>query len=141
MSPALGSGTPLVVDSSAWAHQRHPPVREAWRDTARAGLFATCPIVVLEILATAQDRAEHARLDALMAPLIQAPVDREVCAAAVGASRELASNHRGIPAAAYLIATAAGARGFAVLHYDGHFDRLAPILAFESVWIADAGAL
>lgn len=141
MSATLGSGTPLVVDSSAWARQHHPSVRDVWRNTARGGLFATCPIVVLEILATAQDSAGHARLDALMASLIQAPVDRAVCDAAVGASRELAPNHRGIPAADYLIAAAAGARGFAVLHYDGHFDRMAPILGFESVWIAAAGTL
>lgn len=59
----------------------------------------------------------------------------------MGTSREIAPNHRGIPAADCLIAAAAGARGFAVLHYDGHFDRLAPILAFESVWIAQAGTI
>lgn len=141
MSAVFGSGTPLVVDSSAWARQRRPSVGSAWLQTARAGLFATCPVVVLEVLATARDRGEHQRLDGLLAALRQAPVDRAVCEAALGASRELAPDHRGIPAADYLIAAAAAARGFSVLHYDGHFDRLAPILGFESVWIARAGAL
>lgn len=81
------------------------------------------------------------RLDGLLGALRQAPVDRGVCEAAISASRELAPGHRGIPAADYLIGAAAAARGFAVLHYDSHFDRLAPILGFESVWIACAGSL
>lgn len=114
---------------------------ESWRSTARAGLFATSPVIVLEILATARTRDEHGRLDGLLAALRQAPVDRSVCEAAVGASRELAPNHRGIPAADYLIAAAAAIRGFGVLHYDGHFDQLATVLGFESVWVAPAGSL
>lgn len=141
MSNVFGSGTPLVVDSSAWARQHHPSVAEVWRHTAVSGLFATCPIVVLEVLATARDREEHGRLDKLFGALRQAPVDRAACDAAISASRDLAPDHRGIPAADYLIAAAAAARGFAVLHYDGHFDRLAPILGLESVWIARAGSL
>lgn len=40
-----------------------------------------------------------------------------------------------------LIAAAAAERGFAVLHYDQHFDRLATVLAFDSQWIADAGSI
>lgn len=108
---------------------------------ALSGRFATCPIVVLEVLATARDREEHRRLDELLGALRQAPVDRAVCDAALSASRELAPDHRGIPAADYLIAAAAAARGFGVLHYDGHFDRLAPVLAVESVWVAGAGSL
>lgn len=130
-----------MVDSSAWARQSDRAVAGPWRETAVAGLFATCPIVVLEVLATARDRGEHARLDKLFGALRQAPVDRAVCDAAVGASRELAPDHRGIPAADFLIAAAAAARGFGVLHYDGHFDRLAPFLGFESVWLAPAGSL
>ncbi len=53
MSGTYGSGAPLIVDSSAWARQRDPAIAGVWRETAVAGLFATCPIVVLEILATA----------------------------------------------------------------------------------------
>lgn len=141
MSAVYGSGTPLVVDSSAWARQRHPSVRATWVATARAGLFATCPVIVLEILASARGLQEYTRLDGLLTALRQAPVNRSCCEAAVSASRELAPDHRGIPAADYLIAAAAAARGFGMLHYDGHYERLAPVLAFESVWLAPAGSL
>lgn len=141
MTVAYGTGVPLVVDSSAWARQHRPEIAERWRETAMAGLFATCPVIVLEVLATARSRAEHERLDSLLAALRQAPIDRAVCRTAVAASRDLVPDHRGIPAADLLIAAAAAARGFAVLHFDTHFDRLAPVLGFESVWIAPAGSI
>lgn len=53
-------------------------------------------------------------------------------AAALGAARELGGSRR-IPAADYLIAAAAAARGFGVLYDDRHFDLLADVLGFESV--------
>jgi predicted nucleic acid-binding protein len=40
-----------------------------------------------------------------------------------------------------LIAAAAAERGFAVLHYDQHFDRLATVLSFTSQWIAEPGSI
>jgi len=40
-----------------------------------------------------------------------------------------------------LIAAAAAARGFAVLHYDHHFDKLATVLGFRSQWIAPKGSI
>ena len=32
-------------------------------------------------------------------------------------------------------------RGFAVLHYDHHFDKLATVLGFTSQWIAKPGSI
>lgn len=32
-------------------------------------------------------------------------------------------------------------RGFGVLHYDEHYDRLAPVLGFESRWIVPRGSV
>ena len=40
-----------------------------------------------------------------------------------------------------LIAAAAAERGFAVLHYDHHFDKLATVLGFTSQWIAPPGSM
>ncbi len=39
------------------------------------------------------------------------------------------------------IAAAAADRGFGVLHYDAHFDRLAEALPFISQWIAPRGSI
>ncbi|MDW5598216.1 PIN domain-containing protein [Conexibacter stalactiti] len=44
-------------------------------------------------------------------------------------------------AADALIAAAAQEVGADVLHYDRHFDRLAEVLNFQSLWLAPAGSL
>lgn len=136
---------PWVVDTSAWARAAEPVVATAWKRSAEAGDLVICPVVTLELLYEAPDREQVERTASACAALRQAPVTRTVTDAAVMAIRELASkgadgSHRvRIPDA--LIAAAAAERGFGVLHYDRHFDRLAEVLAFESRWIAPAGTL
>ena len=127
-----GPGVPLVADTSAWVRQRDPDVRERWKATLAVGLVAVCPVVALEILASARDEDGFRALDRALAALPQAPVTTSVCAAALGAARELRGSRR-LPAADYLIAAAAAERGFGVLHLDGHFDTLASVLGFVSV--------
>ncbi len=132
----FGPGVPLVVDTSAWVRQRDADVVDRWRATVAAGLVASCPVVALEILASARDQDEFAMLDGALAGLPQAPVTASVCAAAIGAARELRGSRR-LPAADYLIAAAAAERGFGVLHLDGHYDTLSEVLGFPSVRIRD----
>lgn len=127
-----GPGIPLVVDTSAWVRQRDPGVVERWKATVVAGLIAVCPVATLEILTGARDQEEFAVLERALAALPQAPVTAAVCAAALAASRELRGSRR-LPVADYLIAAAAAARGFGVLHLDVHYDTLAPVLGFTSV--------
>jgi predicted nucleic acid-binding protein len=127
-----GPGVPLVVDTSAWVRQREPHVVRRWKATLSAGLIANCPVAALEILTGARDEKAFTNLDRALAALPQAPVTTAVCAAAVGASRELRGSRR-LPAADYLIAAAAAERGFGVLHLDGHYDTLASVLGFPSV--------
>ena len=129
---AYGPGVPLVLDTSAWVRQREPDVVGRWKATLQAGLIASCPVAALEILASARDDDGFAALDRALAALPQAPVTSSVCAAALGAARELRGSRR-LPAADYLIAAAAAERGFGVLHLDGHYDALASVLGFASV--------
>jgi predicted nucleic acid-binding protein len=137
-----GTGVALVVDTSAWSRQRHLKVAPHFRDTAWADLLVGCPVVALELLTTTRDTAEHALLAKRLSSLRQAPITQGVCAAALSASSELASaNHPRVPVADYLIAAAAAERGFGVLHYDHHYDALANVMGFESVWIAPPGTL
>jgi predicted nucleic acid-binding protein len=127
-----GPGVPLVVDTSAWVRQRDVDVIARWKATLTAGLIAVCPVAALEILASARDEYGFEALDRALAALPQAPVTASVCAAALGAARELRGSRR-LPAADYLIAAAAAERGFGVLHLDGHYDTLASVLGFASV--------
>ncbi len=137
-----GTGVALVVDTSAWARQHHSTVAPHFRDTAEADLLVSCPVVALELLTTARDTAEHERLAELLGSLRQAPITKGVCTAALSASSKLAgANHPRVPVADYLIAAAAAERGFGVLHYDRHYDTLADVLGFTSVWIAPPGTI
>lgn len=140
MPPAepYGSGGLLVFDTSAWNRQRDPAVRDRWVATAASDLLAVCPVVALELLASARDEQKLTELDRTLAALPAAPVTRSAGAAAIGASRDLRGERR-IPAADYLIAAAAAERGAGVLHYDHHFDTLCRVLGIESIWVAEPG--
>ncbi|HSZ14106.1 MAG TPA: PIN domain-containing protein [Solirubrobacteraceae bacterium] len=135
-----GSGEPLVFDTSAWNRQRDPVVLARWLLTAESDLFAVCPVVALELLASAPDEEAFKDLDGTLAALPQASLSRSGGAAAIAASRDLRGERR-IPAADYLIAAAAAERGAGVLHYDRHFDPLCRAFGIESVWIASPGEI
>lgn len=135
-----GSGTPLVFDTSAWHRQRHPAVRPRWEATRADELLVASPMVALELLASARDERAFEDLDRWLSDLRGAAVTRAVCERALGASRELRGERR-LPAADYMIAAAAAERGFAVLHYDRHFDPICRVLGIESVWVAPPGAI
>jgi predicted nucleic acid-binding protein len=115
-------------------------VLSRWVATAKADLLAVCPVVALELLASARDERRFAELDQTLLALPAAHVTRSAGAAALGASRELRGKRR-IPAADYLIAAAAAGRGAGVLHYDRHFDPLCRVLGIESVWVAEPGSI
>lgn len=135
-----GSRSGLVFDTSAWNRQRHPTVLPRWQATLEARRLASCPVVALELLASAGDEAAFRDLDRALTALPQAPVTRAACERVLGASRELAGERR-LPAADYLIAAAAAERGFGILHYDRHFDPLCRVLGIESVLVAPRGRL
>jgi len=135
-----GSGTPLVFDTSAWVRRTRSTVMPRWSATRDVGLLAVCPIVALELLAAARDEDAFQALDQALRALPNAPVTRAACDRALGASRELRGERR-LPAADYMIAAAAAERGFAVLHYDRHFEPLCRALGIESIWIAKPGSI
>jgi predicted nucleic acid-binding protein len=138
-------GGPWVVDTSAWARASAPEVAAGWARAAHAEELVACPVVTLELLFDARDAAQVERVATALVALRQAPITRTVTDAAIAALRELAERgstgaHRvRVPDA--LVAAAAAERGFGVLHYDHHFDRLATVLGFTSQWIAPAGSL
>jgi predicted nucleic acid-binding protein len=142
-----GGGVPVVVDTSAWERTAAPAVARRWAATVFAGDVAITTPAMLEILYQARTRDEFHQLDGLLSELRQVPITRSMSEAAVGAMRELAEKMDGAPLfhraplGDYLIAAAAAENGFGVLHYDRHFDRLAEVLPFESIWIAPPGSL
>jgi len=136
---------PWIADTSAWARASHPEVAPKWKAAADAAEIIGCPVITLELLFDAPDREHVEAVATVIAGLRQAPINGSVTNAAIRAVQDLAANgsagaHRvRVPDA--LVAAAAAERGFAVLHYDHHFDKLATVLHFRSQWIAPPGSM
>jgi predicted nucleic acid-binding protein len=137
-------GLILIADTSARMRTREPSVREEWAAAVNGDQICTCSIVTMEILYSARDANDVTEIEKVDSQLRQIPVTTSVQRAAIGAVRELsqlgAGAHR-IPPPDILIAAAAQEAGVGVLHYDRHYDRLAEILNFESLWIVPPGSL
>ncbi len=137
-------GVALIADTSAQMRTREQGVREQWIAAVEADQIATCSIITMEMLYAARNAAGVAETEKVEASFRQIPVTTSVQRAAIGAVRELAEQGAGahrIPPPDILIAAAAQEAGVGVLHYDRHYDRLAEVLNFESVWIAPPGSL
>jgi predicted nucleic acid-binding protein len=135
----LGSDRLFVADTSAWwrVPALSPQLRALVQQSIRDDRMLITPVARMEILYSAQTTTEDADLDARLSALRLLRNDRSAADGAMGALRELAERADGyhrVPVTDALIAAAAADQGgLAVLHRDGHFDRLAEVLAFESV--------
>ena len=135
----LRSDRLFVADTSAWwrVPALSPQLRALVQESIRDDRMLITPVARMEILYSAKTAAEYADLDARLSALRTLRNDRAAADAAMGALRELAERADGyhrVPVTDALIAAAAADQGsLAVLHRDGHFDRLAEVLAFESV--------
>lgn len=138
-------GRVYIADTSAWDKASHPSLRDEWADALRRQQIATCPIVKLEMLFSARSGEDYDRLDAMLGALRDVPVSRSVTNAALHALRALAHiqllGQRAVKFPDLLIAAIAQDGAVGVIHYDEHFDRLAPVLSVESRWIAPRGSL
>jgi predicted nucleic acid-binding protein len=135
----LNGGASFVIDTSAWWRLSVLPVEllRPLRDATLDDRMLITPVVRMEILYSARSSAEYTSYDAEMSALRMLRNDRAVADTAMSALRELAGRsdgyHRVSITDALIAAAAAQHGGLAVLHKDGHFDRLAEVLAFDSV--------
>jgi predicted nucleic acid-binding protein len=139
-------GRKLVVDNSAFQRGGHETVRAEWLRTLEQGNLYRSPILEFEVLYSARNAREHAELREELEALRPLELSEAVVGVALEAQAELARHAAGfhrVPHQDYLVAAVAAAHELGVLHYDADFDRIAEhsSLAFESVWIASAGAL
>ena len=135
----LRGDQPLLADTSAWWRAAALPdeLGSLFGQAVLDDRLWISPTVRMEILYSARTSAEYAALEAELDALRIVRNDRAVANAAMSALGELASRgdgyHRVPPTDALIAAAAAEHGGVAVLHRDAHFDRLAEVLAFESV--------
>lgn len=134
---------PLLADKSAWARVANYP--DEWLEALNADRIVLCAVVYLELLYSARTRADVEQLDAELAHLRDIPITRGTLAASKRAMLELSARgsdgHHRVPPQDVIIAACAAEHGCAVLHYDAHYDRLADVLAFQSIWVAPRGTI
>lgn len=135
-----------LADTSAWiARRRDPELSRAFAESVARREVAICDPVRFEILRTARDvddfRVLRAELDALPQVAAGSRVWRRALDVFEGLAEQGPLHHRGIPLADLLVAAAAELAGIGVVHYDGHFDRIAEVTGQPVRAIAPLGSL
>jgi predicted nucleic acid-binding protein len=136
---------PVLADTSAWVAARgDPDARDRFLAAVERGDVAWCWPVRYELTVDAAGDAEIATVDRSFEGLREIAVDRAVQRGVLAAMRELARGgshkaHR-LPLADLTVAVAAQQSGLDVVHFDGHFDRLAEALGIRALWIAEPRA-
>lgn len=148
-------GSVLVVDTSAWVvvtkalrRDPRPDLLDEFFGALRNGQLRGSTVVKLELLHSARDPTEFTTAEERLDAIPTLPITAAASEAAVGALRDLSeqatagnpANHRVGHGDVLVTATAWATPSVdGVLHYDEHFEKLAPVLGVEQVWIADRG--
>lgn len=138
----------LLLDNSAWSRllagsisQERREEIAGWIDQQR---LAVCLPFLLEAGYSARSAPDHRKLLRRLERLPRLPIDSAVERVALDAQYELAAaGHHRLAPTDLAIAACAHLCGGGVLHYDHDYDLIAAHtrLRFESVWVAEAGAL
>jgi len=104
----------------------------------RVGDLAVCSVVMLEILYSARDASDWARLRDALDALPR--VEPQNPARTIDTQEELAARgqHR-TSIIDVMVATTAAEHGLTVLHYDRDFERLGEVTGAGQEWIIPAG--
>jgi predicted nucleic acid-binding protein len=137
---------PALFDTGAWTwvRDRRFPELATWFNAAvEAGLILVCDLVVLELtrLAPNEPRAQEVadRLAAFEA--IPMPVELWSRARRTQLALATSGDHRRVPPADLLLASAAEEAGVTLVHYDRDYERIAEVSALRQEWLVPDGTL
>jgi predicted nucleic acid-binding protein len=135
-----------LADTSAWTNRRKDPMIAAEFDALVVeAQIATCPMVAMELLWSAIDRAELAELRRHLRELPAVPIDGHVWERAIDVFQALGMpgplHHRRVKPPDLLIAAAAELAGLPVVHYDRDFEVIGSVTGQPMRPIAPIGSL
>jgi predicted nucleic acid-binding protein len=133
-----------LADTSAWTNKhRSDVVAEDFSERILSRELATCPIVVMELLWTAQSLDDFDELREDLGALPEVAIDAPVWSRAIEVWRELVKkgHHRQVKIPDLLIAAAAERASIGVCHYDGDFDLISGVTGQPVRPIAPLGTL
>jgi predicted nucleic acid-binding protein len=134
----------FLADTSALTRrQTRPEVRAALEPLLLREDVATCGVVDLEILYSANSRRDYRTIALALQGMPRAPLEEACFARALAVQAMLAerSQHRAVPLPDLLIAACAESAGLAVLHYDADFERIAKLTGQATRWIVPRGSV
>lgn len=133
-----------LVDNSALARRAtRPEVREVLESLLLNQKLATCAIVDLEILYSAESPADYRATAEALLGMPRAPIDEGCAQRALEVQALLAerSQHRGVSLPDLLVAACAERAGLTVLHYDADFERIAAVTDQPTRWVVSRGSV
>jgi predicted nucleic acid-binding protein len=133
----------FLIDTSALVRiLRDEVIRARWEQQITAGTIAVCPIIELEMLYTAQSKADRDELVELFRVAfawVVMPDRMFERAAQVQAALTDLGAHRSAGAVDLLIAAAAELHGLTLLHYDRDFDQIVRVTGQRAQWLTSPG--
>jgi predicted nucleic acid-binding protein len=107
------------------------------------GEVATCGVVDLEVLYSAESPSGYTGLATGLRKLPRVPMSEEVLDRALEVQGRLArrSQHRGVRLPDLIIAACAESASLTVLHYDADYDRIAEITGQPVQWVVPRGSV
>jgi hypothetical protein len=137
---------PALFDTGAWTwvrDRRFPELATWFNAAAEAGLVLVCDLVILELTRLApNERRAHEVADRLAAfEAVPMPVQLWSRARETQLALAERGDHRRVPPADLLLASAAEEAGVTLIHYDRDYERIAAASALHQQWLAPDGVL
>ncbi|MEV4455607.1 PIN domain nuclease [Microbispora sp. NPDC049633] len=133
--------TDYLVDKSALARWGNPAVAQVLDELSDRGLLATCAAIEWEMVYSARNKPDMARIRFLLRGFNYLYCGDELFDRVLDVQSEALDRgfHRALSLADLIIAATAERHRAVVLHYDGDFDMIASITGQPTRWVAEPG--
>ncbi|MFE7129758.1 PIN domain nuclease [Streptomyces sp. NPDC057638] len=133
-----------MIDNSAMNRMKYDSVAARLEPLIMAGVVATCGMLEVEALYSAQSPDNYENLRAKrLAILTYVDSEEEDWQAALEVQRAMAakSQHRGLKIPDLVIAAVADRMNLTLLHYDSDFDRIIQHTGQKGEWVVPRGSV
>jgi predicted nucleic acid-binding protein len=130
-----------LADTSAW--HRQPQAVARWTRLIERDEVVLCTPVALELLYSARDPTDYARMATELEGFLTLPIDGRVEVVARRTQAKLVGKgqHRGPTPVDLMIAAIAEVNDVVLLHYDRHFETISRATGQAAEWLARRGSL
>jgi predicted nucleic acid-binding protein len=137
---------PALFDTGAWTwvrDRRFPELATWFNAVVEAGFVLVCDLVILELTRLAPNEQRAREVADRLAAFEAVPMPVELWGRARRTQLALAvgGDHRRVPPADLLLASAAEEAGVALVHYDRDYERIAATSGLRHQWLVPDGTL